>query len=85
MIGPAGERCDSCYFSDEWGCDEDPDPYHCHRFPPSDYVVDVDGTRIMMPVRVSAGSWCGEFKPKPVSEQSMNCKPDCKPDPADSD
>lgn len=61
--GPSGERCSRCYYTELWsGVDEQPDPFFCRRYPPSDPCDDKMGGNL--PPTVSPDSWCGEFKPK---------------------
>jgi hypothetical protein len=64
MSGPSGEQCRGCYFAEPWEDESNqPDPYHCRRFPPSDPCEDGMGGHL--PPTVAPDEWCGEFKPKP--------------------
>lgn len=68
MSGPSGERCADCYYAEAWsGEDEQPDPYLCHRYPPTETIDDDDTMGdSKMPITVTPGSWCGEFRKREV-------------------
>jgi hypothetical protein len=63
MSGPSGERCADCYYSAAWsGEDEQPDPYHCYRYPPTETIDDDTIGDGKMPITVTPTMWCGEFR-----------------------